>query len=128
MWLVIALNLLYGPYNATVQSVIDAETLRLEVAVWPGEEKLIDIGVLGVDAPSIDGACDVEKLLAKEAAELTRVFIGKQVRLTDVRRSTKNNKVYAKIRNIRGKLLRDALIQSGYGVPYDKDKKASWCP
>ncbi|MFK8067468.1 MAG: hypothetical protein AB8D52_04415 [Gammaproteobacteria bacterium] len=128
MWFVIALSLLYGPYNAKVQSVIDAETLRLEVAVWPGEEKLIEIGVLSVETPSLDGECDAEKLLAEEAAELTRAFVGKQVRLTDVRRLKGNDKVYAKIRNIQGKSLRDSLIESGYGKPYDKDKKVSWCP
>lgn len=128
MWYVIALSLLYGPYNAEVQSVIDAETLRLNVAIWPGEVKLIEIGVLSVDSPSPKGKCEAEKVLAEEAAEMTRNFVGKQVRLTDVRRSKKNHKLYAKIINSSGKSLRDVLIKSGYGVPYDKDKRPNWCP
>ncbi len=128
MWFVIALSLFYGPYNATVREVIDAETIKFDVAIWPGEQKLIEIGVLGVDSPSIEGECDAEKLLAKEAAEMTLVFIGNQVRLSDVRQSATNGNFYAKIRNKRGKLLSDILIESGYGVPYVKGEKASWCP
>ncbi len=128
MWYVIAVTLLYGPYNATVEEVIDAETIKLDIAIWPDEQKQIEIGVLGVDTPSLTGECDVEKLIAKEAVEMTRVFIGNQARLTDVRKSATNGKFYAKIRNKRGKLLSDALIDSGYGVPYVKGEKTSWCP
>ena len=128
MWLVIAVSLFYGPYNATVREVINAETIKFDVAIWPGEQKLIEIGVLGVDSPSLVGRCDAEELLAKEALEMTLAFIGNQARLTDVRQSASNGKFYAKIRNKRGKLLSDTLIESGYGVPYVKGEKASWCP
>ena len=128
MWFVIAVTLFYGPYNATVQEVINAETIKFDVAVWPGEQKSIEIGVLGVDSPSIVGRCDTEELLAKEATEMTRIFIGDQARLSDVRQSASNGKFYAKIRNKRGKSLSDALIESGYGVPYVEGEKASWCP
>ena len=55
---------------------------------------------------------------------MTRIFVGKQIRLTDVRQSETNGKFYAKIRNKRGKLLSDALIESGYGVPYVKGEKS----
>ncbi len=128
MWFLIAVSLFYGPYNATVREVIDAETIKFDVAIWPGEQKLIEIGVLGVDSPSLVGRCDAEELLAKEALEMTLAFIGTQARLTDVRQSASNGKFYAKIRNKRGKLLSDTLIESGYGVPYVKGEKASWCP
>jgi len=128
MWYVIALTLLYGPYNATLEEVIDAETLKLNVAVWPEEDKVLEIGVVGLDTPSVDGECDVEKLLAKEAMEMTRVFIGDQVRLTAVRKSAVNGNYYAKIFNKKGELLSEALIEAGYGAPYVKGKKASWCP
>jgi len=128
MWFVIALTLFYGPYNATVREVINAETIKFEVAIWPGEQKLIEIGVLGVDTPSLVGLCDAEELLAKEALEMTLVFIGTQARISDVRQSATNGKFYAKVRNKRGKLLSEALIESGYGVPYEKGKKHSWCP
>ena len=32
MWYVIAVALLYGPYNATVEEVINAETIKMDVA------------------------------------------------------------------------------------------------
>lgn len=129
MWYVMAVALLYGPYNADVKEVVDAETIRLKVAVWPNEQKDIEIGVLGVDSPSMNGACNVERVLAKEAAEMTRVFIGSRVRLTDVRQSEKTGKFYAKVRNHRGESLRDRLIETGYGAPHVKgEKKARWCP
>ncbi len=129
MWYVIAaVTLIYGPYNATVEEVINAETISFRVAVWPGEEKTIEIGVMGVDSPSLVGRCDVEELLAKEALEMTRVFVGNQARLTDVRQSETNGKFYAKIRNKRGKLLKDVLLETGYAAPLVESKKNNWCP
>ncbi len=128
MWFMIAVALLYGPYNAKVVNVIDAETLWLKVAVWPGEDRTMKIGVLGVDTPSLNGKCDAEKLMAKEALEMTRAFVGDLVRLNDVRKSKTNGKFYARVRNRRGKLLSEALIEAGYGVPYRKGEKVNWCP
>ncbi len=128
MWYVIAVALLYGPYNANVREVIDAETIKFDVAVWPNEQKLIEIGVLGVDSPSLTGECEAERVMAKEAAEMTRVFIGVQARLTDVQQLKESGKFYATVRNHKGESLHDRLIETGYGVPYVKGETTRWCP
>lgn len=129
MWMALAFSLFYGSYNATVIDVIDADTLKLNVAVWPGEQKVVSISVLGVDTPSLNGKCDAETLLAREAMELTRQFIGDRVVLADVRQSKDNQLFYANVRNKRGKLLSDALIEVGYGVSSEaKNRRATWCP
>lgn len=133
MWFALALSLFYGSYNATVIEVVDAQTLKLDVAIWPGEQKTVNIGVLGVVTPSPNGQCDAEKLLAREAIELTRHFIGERVVLADVRMSKSDQPddkqlYYANVRNKRGGLLSHALIEVGYGVPHEEDKQAIWCP
>lgn len=128
MWLVLALSLIYGPYNATVVDVINAETLRLNVAVWPGEDRMITIHVEGLETPSINGACEIEKLMAKEARAVTETIVGRQVRLNDVQQSNNGGKIYAQIRNIRGERLDEALIKSGYARAIVKDESINWCP
>lgn len=128
MWLLLALQLAYGPYNASVLEVLDADTLRLNVAVWPGEDRQIDVHVLGVDTPSLAGACALETLMAKEAREMTRAIVGKQVRLMDVKQIGQGKKIYAQVRNIRGERLDEKLIQTGYGEKFEKNKFVSWCP
>ena len=128
MWLVLALQLIYGPYNATVVDVLDGDTLRLKVALWPGEDRTMDIHVLGVDTPSLIGACDLESLMAKEARAMTRAIVGNQVRLMDVKQLGPNKSFYAQVRNARGERLDEALIKAGYGKAFEKGKQASWCP
>lgn len=128
MWFMLALTLVYGPYNAVVKDVPEPETLTLEVAIWPGEHRTLEISVTDVDAPSLKGECEAETLMAQEAIEITRAFVGRQVRLSEVRQSEQNGKIYATIRNIRGQLLSEALITSGYGAPNEKGKQTRWCP
>lgn len=41
----------YGPYNATIIKVKDADTITLDVMVWPGLKQTIDLRLYGVDTP-----------------------------------------------------------------------------
>jgi len=119
--------LLYGPYQARVINVIDGDTLLLNVAVWPGQVNRARIGVAGVDTPELHGACDSERLMAREARDFSRGFVGNRVRV-DKLRQTKSGKLYAEISNTDGRPLAEALINAGYGVPFLRGRKHDWCP
>jgi len=121
------MTLLYGPYLARVIDVIDGDTLLLNVAVWPGQVNRARVGVAGVDTPELEGACDSERLMAREARDFSRGFVGNRVRVDKLRQS-KTGKLYAEISNKDGKALAAALIDAGYGVPFVRGGKHRWCP
>ncbi len=124
----ILLALLYGPYQATVVDVIDAETIRVNVSVWPGQVNRAIIGVLGVDTPSLKGKCEQESLLAKEALEFTRGFVSPGIELQKLRQSKNGLRYYAEVVNQHQKSLGQALLDAGYAQPYEKGQKPDFCP
>ncbi len=55
-----------GPYVAEVIRVLDADTLRMQVKVWPTAAVMVSVRLRGVDTPegSYRARCDVERDLA----------------------------------------------------------------
>ena len=59
---------LAGPYTATVERVIDGDTLAVRVPVWIGQELTVLVRVRGIDAPERKSRCATERRLAKRAS------------------------------------------------------------
>ncbi len=59
---------LAGPYTATVERVIDGDTLAVRVPVWIGQELTVLVRVRGIDAPERKSRCATEQRLAKRAS------------------------------------------------------------
>jgi len=77
----------YSEYFATIERIIDGDTLEVRVALWPGLEAINAVRVRGIDAPEVRGAdCPEEKLWAQEAkAQAERLYsVGTTVRLENV--------------------------------------------
>ena len=58
----------YSEYFATVERIIDGDTLEVRVDLWPGLQAINVLRVRGIDAPELRGAkCVEEKLRAEQA-------------------------------------------------------------
>jgi len=121
----------YGEYEADVIGIIDGDTLKVYVYLWPGLRKLINLRLAGVNTPESRsysykvGEC--EKQLAKKATEFTRLFVNnKSVIVSDIRIGKFAGRVLGRL-NVNNLDLGDALIKAGYAKPYFGGKRTPWC-
>ncbi|MFS8180915.1 thermonuclease family protein [Pseudovibrio denitrificans] len=136
-----------GPYKAELIKVIDADTLRVMVEVWPLDYKRVDVRISGVDTPEKRGSgCralyggkaagvpvhikERENQLGREATAFVkaRVEAGATVVLTQVKQGKYVGRVVAQLALPTGEDLGVLLVESGHAVPYDGGTKvAPWC-
>ena len=117
----------FGPYQANVIKVIDGDTLKLDVALWPGLTQQISLRLNGVDTPEKRGSPPCEKALAKKATEFTRQFVSSgTVIVSNVKLGKYAGRALGSV-EVGSKDLAEALIQAGHGRAYDGGKRGSWC-
>ncbi len=139
--------ILPGPFKAELIEVIDADTLRVMVEVWPYEYKRIDVRISGVDTPEKRGSgCralyggkaagvpvhikERENQLGREATAFVKAQVeaGATVVLTQVELGKYAGRVVAQLALPTGEDLGALLVESGHAVPYDGGTKvAPWC-
>ena len=123
----------YGPYDAELISVIDGDTVKLCVAVWPGLVKTINVRLAGIDTPESRRGkksgvaipeCEIH--FGKMAGRFTEDFLtGKALQLYNVSLGKYAGRVLGTI-TADGEDLGSALIASGLGVEYNGGKRAIW--
>ena len=89
---------------------------------------MIGIRVVGVDTPEMRGKCKQEKVLARQAKQVT-VEALRSPKVIELR-NTKRGKYFRIVADVYvdNKNLTDILISSGFGVAYDGGTKDSdWC-
>ena len=107
--------------------VTDGDSLKLDVAIWPGLTQRISLRLNGIDTPEKRGSSDCEKVLAKKATEYTRQFVsGGTVTVSDVNLGKYSGRVLGSV-SVDGKDLVTSLISAGHGRAYDGSKRGSWC-
>ncbi len=79
-------NIFSGPFRAIVVSVVDADTIRVSVVLWPGIVHDADVRARGIDAPETRTTCEGEKILAEEAKDwVERMYpVGEVIRIEDI--------------------------------------------
>lgn len=87
------------------------------------------IRLKGVDTPELNGKCDKEKLLAREAKAYLDARLKNAYEIT-ISRLVSHDKWGGRIvanLYVDGKDLSQELIDKGYAVPYNGGTKQSWC-
>jgi len=124
----VAAERLAGPVVATVQRVIDGDTLVVVAPVWLGIAVTTSVRLRGIDTPEIRGHCRREKDLAAQAKRYLTQAATAQVRLTNIEGDKYFGRVDADVTTVPGGLnLSDAMIESGLARPYDGRKRTDWC-
>ncbi|MFS8181412.1 thermonuclease family protein [Pseudovibrio denitrificans] len=136
-----------GPYQAKTIKVIDADTLRVFVEVWPMDFKRVDVRLEGIDTPekrstgctALYGgtAASVpahikarEKALGNKATDFVKALVKPQdtLLLTNVKLGKYAGRAVGRLALPDGRDLAALLIQNGHAVAYDGGTKtAPWC-
>lgn len=126
----------YGVVEAEVVKIIDADTLKLDVHLWPGHILRTNVRSRGIDAPEfLRPKCLKEKLLAEEAkSSIERKFpVGSWVYLNNISFGKYGNTMVAQIDrwiSDRFQSVTEELLdkEGRWGVVYDgKSSRQSWC-
>jgi endonuclease YncB( thermonuclease family) len=116
-----------GPVAATVERVVDGDTLDVRALIWLGQSVNVRVRIDGVDAPELGGHCAEEARRAEAArAYLVRRLRGAEVRLTAIAYDKYGGRVRASVSDGAGDVA-TALIAKGFARPYRGERRLSWC-
>jgi endonuclease YncB( thermonuclease family) len=127
----------FSGFEAQVVRVIDADSIVLEVHLWPGQTIEANFRSRGIDAPELrNHKCLEEKLLAEEAAAsiVGKFPEGSWVHVKNITRDKFGGRWLADIdrwTNDRLTSVTEELLKSDgrWGVPYDGEgERKNWCP
>ncbi len=114
-----------GPAPASVERVIDGDTVRMRVAIWIDQELIVSVRLAGVDAPELfRPKCAAEREKAERAKRFVKEFLkGGDATLHDIGRDKYGGRVVARIETQDGDLS-TALVDAGLAV---RIGKGAWC-
>ena len=119
---------LSGPIPATVEKVIDGDTIAVRVRVWIGQEVLVLVRVAGVDVPELAKGCAASRALAIEAkSKVEGIIEGHQITLFNIQSDKYFGRVVADVRIDGSGDLASLLLADGLARPYGGKKRCGWC-
>ena len=126
-----------GPFAAEVVRVIDADTVELDVAVWPGQTVRVGLRIDGIDTPESRRAdCPAEKVFGKEASAFVSGLLlpGSTVRVLDLFEGKYAGRVVGSLAVPQGDDpehpeldLAELLVGRGFAQAYDGGTRPDWC-
>lgn len=109
----LASEALAGPVAATVERVIDGDTIEVRARIWLGQTLDVRVRIDGIDAPELEARCDEERRMALAARDyLARRLAGEEVTLTRVVYDKYGGRVRANVADTRGDVAA-ALLSAG---------------
>ena len=124
---VMAGEFLEGPVVATVERVVDGDTLAVRAKIWLGQEIVVLVRLRGIDAPELRGACPDEIAQAKNAAAALASHVGAgPVTLHRIQGDKYFGRVVADVAGPQGDLS-GILLQAGLARSYGGGTRAPWC-
>ena len=116
-----------GPIQATVERVIDGDTIDVLARIWLGQTLHVRVRIDGVDAPELHARCTEERRMALAARDyLARRLLGADITLTQVLYDKYGGRVRAKVADAMGDVAA-ALLTTGLARPYAGEKREPWC-
>ena len=121
---------------ATVTSVYDGDTVKVQAEHWPGHTWTGSVRVLGIDTPEIRGKCPEEKIAAIAAREYVKAILGIHIMLHNIRLGKFAGRVLADVKFPGGIVvgqgrvtldLAEQLIANGHARPYNGGARLGWC-
>lgn len=110
-----------------VLGVLDGDSFKARVEVWPGQYTETTVRIAGIDAPEIRGKCVKEREAAKSAQlRLAELLTDGKVRLSEVRPDKYASRVDAVV-TVDGKPVADSLLAEGRVRKYTGGSRGSWC-
>lgn len=107
--------------------VYDGDGFKMRVHCWPPFCKSVNVRILNMDAPEMDGPTKWERDKAIRARDYLRKRLRWAIWITvDVQKWDKwGGRVLAYV-NINGKCIAETMIAEGLARPYDGGKREPW--
>ena len=117
-------------FFALVLAILDGDTIRARIEVWPGHTVETSIRLAGIDTPEMHGACPDEKKQAEEAKNVVTRLLpeGAIATVRQVSADKYFGRVVAQVSTKDNLNIADQLLKMGLAHRYDGKKKQSWCP
>src|SRR5258707_523333 len=123
----LAAEALAGPVAATLERVIDGDTIEVKARIWLGQTLTVRVRIDGVDAPELRARCPEERAMALAARDyLMRRLTGVDITLTHVAYDKYGGRVRAKVADSRGDVAA-ALLSEGLARTYHGQRREPWC-
>lgn len=123
----LASEALDGPVSATVERVVDGDTIEVRARIWLGQSLVVRVRIDGVDAPELKARCEDERRRAEQARDfLSRRLEGADVKLSRVAYDKYGGRVRADVADKDGDIAH-ALLGAGLARPYRGERRRSWC-
>ncbi|MBX3529336.1 MAG: thermonuclease family protein [Rhizobiaceae bacterium] len=117
-----------GPVTATVEKVIDGDTLVVRAAVWPGHSVRVSVRLRGIDAPEMKSRCATERAAARRAKEALAALVGKNpVVLTVITGDKYFGRVLADVAASTGMPLAESMLGRKLVRPYRGGRRTAYC-
>jgi len=117
-----------GPVPARVLRVIDGDTIVVRARIWLGQDIDTQVRLDGVDAPEMNGKCEHERRLAKQARDfVASLTAGGVVVLSRIHYGKYAGRVVARVHSQDDRDISGALIEAGLGRLYNGRRRSSWC-
>ncbi len=120
--------LAYGPYSAEVIEVVNAETVKIKVEIWPGQSQVTDLHLDGVTTPGKNGSPECEIALSRQAATFTKDWLAHSdtIEVSEIKNAALSGNVVGRI-SVKSAYLGDALIAADLGAVNYGGPNAAWC-
>ena len=111
-----------------VLGVLDGDSFKARVEVWPGQHVTTTVRLAGVDAQELRGKCENETRAAKAAQlRLAELLTDGKVTLSHVKPDKYARRVDAMV-YIDGRDVGAVLMAEGKARYYDGRARGKWCP
>lgn len=121
-------EILPGPIPATIEHVIDGDTIEVVAAIWPGVSTRARVRLAGIDTPELNSPCPAARVKALEAREvLENAIIGVTIRLVHIRPEHAHGRILADVQLPDGTDVGGFLMSVGLAKPFAHRVRCDWC-
>jgi micrococcal nuclease len=117
-----------GPLRATVERIVDGDTIAVTAQVWLGLTIATSVRLRGIDTPELRGACAEEDIAGAKARLLVGEAAGDAVWLTNIEQDKYAGRVIADVTDDGGRDIAGLLVAEGLAIHYDGGQRTGWCP
>jgi micrococcal nuclease len=114
-------------YPVDVISIVDGDSFRARIALWPGQEVTTLVRVRGIDTPEKKARCRKEREFAEDAQTLLAELASEGFAITDLKPDKYGGRVLATVLLPDGTSVADHMLATGSAREYRGKKRMSWC-
>jgi len=117
-----------GPYAARVIETLDGDSIRAEIAIWPGQRVRVIVRIRGVDTPEMRARCPSERRRALAARQFLAGRLSQApVTLGNIGGGIYFGRVLADVRLAGGEDAASLLLDRRFARPYRGGARQAWC-